>query len=57
MSTPYTLNQYPWWKYLLIGLVMGLLDNMVAFYVLAVVVGLLGSIAGPAHQAMVSTAP
>ncbi|MDG4552344.1 MAG: protein translocase subunit SecD [Candidatus Contendobacter sp.] len=22
MSTPYTLNQYPWWKYLLIGLVM-----------------------------------
>ncbi|HOB61190.1 MAG TPA: protein translocase subunit SecD [Candidatus Competibacteraceae bacterium] len=22
MSTPHTLNQYPWWKYLLIGLVM-----------------------------------
>ncbi len=22
MATPYTLNQYPWWKYLLIGLVM-----------------------------------
>ncbi|MDS4059969.1 MAG: protein translocase subunit SecD [Candidatus Contendobacter sp.] len=22
MSTPYTLNQYPWWKYLLIGLVV-----------------------------------
>jgi preprotein translocase subunit SecD len=22
MSTPYTLNQYPLWKYLLIGLVM-----------------------------------
>ncbi len=36
------------------SLVMGLLDNMVAFYVLAVVVGLLGSIAGPAHQAMVA---
>jgi MFS family permease len=36
------------------SLVMGLLDNLVAFYVLAVVVGLLGSIAGPAHQAMVA---
>lgn len=22
MATPYTLNQYPWWKYLLIGLVL-----------------------------------
>ena len=22
MATPYTLNQYPWWKYLLIGLVI-----------------------------------
>ena len=22
MSTPYTLNQYPWWKYLLIGLII-----------------------------------
>ncbi len=22
MANPYTLNQYPWWKYLLIGLVM-----------------------------------
>ncbi len=22
MSNPYTLNQYPWWKYLLIGLIM-----------------------------------
>lgn len=36
------------------SLVMGLLDNLIAFYVLAVVVGLLGSIAGPAHQAMVA---
>jgi len=22
MANPYTLNQYPWWKYLLIGLIM-----------------------------------
>jgi len=22
MPTPHTLNQYPWWKYLLIGLVI-----------------------------------
>lgn len=22
MANPYTLNQYPWWKYLLIGLVI-----------------------------------
>ena len=36
------------------SLVMGLLDNLIAFYVLAVIVGLLGSIAGPAHQAMVA---
>lgn len=36
------------------SLVMGLLDNLMAFYTLAVIVGLLGSIAGPAHQAMVA---
>ena len=36
------------------SVIMGLLDNIVAFYVLAIVVGFLGSIASPAHQAMVA---
>lgn len=36
------------------SVIMGLLDNIVAFYVLAIVVGFLGSIASPAHQAMVT---
>jgi len=36
------------------SVVMGLQDNLSAFYVLAVVVGFLGSIASPAHQAMVA---
>ena len=33
---------------------MGLVDNLAAFYVLAVVVGLLADMAGPARQAMVA---
>ena len=36
------------------SLVMGLLDNLAAFYILAAVVGFLGDIAGPAHAAMVA---
>jgi len=36
------------------SVVMGLQDNLSAFYALAVVVGFLGSIASPAHQAMVA---
>ncbi|WP_423224549.1 MDR family MFS transporter [Candidatus Amarolinea aalborgensis] len=36
------------------SVVMGLQDNLSAFYALAVVVGFLGNIASPAHQAMVA---
>ncbi len=36
------------------SVIMGLLDSLVAFYALAIVVGFLGSIASPAHQAMVA---
>ncbi len=36
------------------SVIMGILDSIVAFYVLAIVVGFLGSIASPAHQAMVA---
>lgn len=36
------------------SLLMGLLDSLSAFYVLAAVVGFLGSVSSPAHQAMVA---
>ncbi len=36
------------------SVVMGLLDNLSAFYILAIAVGFLGNIASPAHQAMVA---
>ena len=36
------------------SVVMGFLDNLPAFYVTAIVVGFLGNIASPAHQAMVA---